>query len=214
MSKKVLLLGLVGVAALVALFALSSSNAQDVFLFGSDLTQEQQEFLNFIAKHGKLFASADEFQHRFRVFADNYKMIQETNAQGNAYTLGVNKFADLTFEEFQRTHLGRKPARSETSSQKIAPVTGKYVEKVDWRDENVVQRVKDQGACGSCWTFGATGSVESAHALKHGDLLDLSEQQIVDCCVDYSSDGCNGGWETDAFKYLQGKKQCLTADYQ
>ena len=61
---------------------------------------------------------------------------------------------------------------------------------VDWRKKGVVTPPKDQGGCGSCWTFGAVESIESAWAIATGNLLVLSEQQIVDCCP--NPDGCGG----------------------
>lgn len=66
------------------------------------------------------------------------------------------------------------------------------IDYVDWRLEEAVNVVKNQGQCGSCWAFSATAAVESAHFLKHQELISLSEQELVDC--DTSSFGCNGGW--------------------
>jgi len=68
---------------------------------------------------------------------------------------------------------------------------------IDWRDSGIVTAVKDQGDCGSCWTFATAESVESAWAKATGELVELSEQQILDCTPNPSdcggSGGCNGG---------------------
>ena len=77
---------------------------------------------------------------------------------------------------------------------------------VDWRQEGVVTPVKSQGACGSCWTFAATGGLEAAYALKYGKLRDFSEQFFVDCVRTYICNGCNGGHQYYAWKYLKDKK--------
>jgi len=84
---------------------------------------------------------------------------------------------------------------------------------VDWRTKGAVQKVKDQGQCGSCWAFSATGATESITFIKTGTLPDLAEQQLVDCCHAGGSQGCNGGEETDALIWTSQHGQCSQASY-
>jgi C1A family cysteine protease len=124
----------------------------------------------------------------------------------------MNHFGDLTKEEFKTMHLSKfetdRPKNIHVFDETATPAT------VDWTTKGAVTAVKNQGQCGSCWSFSTTGSVEGAHFLKTGKLVSLSEQQLVDCSTSFGNQGCNGGLMDDAFKYIESAGGLMTeADY-
>lgn len=167
----------------------------------------------FKKTHGKVFLSDEHENYRFGIFKKNIETIEKHNAEFtmglHTYTLGVNPFADWTVPEFKEKMMGtRYNMSSHGKSGSIAtfaklPSHMKAPESVDWREEGAVTPVKNQGQCGSCWAFSATGSLEGAHYRLTGKLVSLSEQQLVDCSAKFHNDGCNGGLMDNAFEYIK-----------
>eukprot|EP00178_Gracilaria_changii_P012372 TRINITY_DN3500_c0_g2_i1.p1 TRINITY_DN3500_c0_g2~~TRINITY_DN3500_c0_g2_i1.p1 ORF type:complete len:259 (-),score=11.58 TRINITY_DN3500_c0_g2_i1:30-806(-) len=120
------------------------------------------------------------------------------------YRLGVTQFADLTQEEFAAVYLTTKVNEKFTREEfsRTVQADEKLVGDVDWTSQGKVSEIKNQGACGSCWAFSTTGSIESALMIQGKSVL-LSEQQLVDCSRSYGNQGCNGGWMDSAFQYVR-----------
>jgi len=171
-------------------------------------------FDNFKMKYGKVYNGIDEESVRFANFKANVDIIVATNAKNLTYSLGVNEFADLTSDEFAATYTGLKPASLWSGLPRLG--TFEYdgadlPSSVDWTTQGVVTPVKNQGQCGSCWSFSTTGALEGAWALSTGNLVSLSEQQFVDC--DTTDSGCNGGLMDYAFAFAEKNAICTEGSY-
>lgn len=130
-------------------------------------------------------------------------MIKSHNRKGLSYTLGVNEFADMTWEEFRKHRLGAAQNCSATLKGNLKRTNIFIPETKDWREAGIVSPVKDQGHCGSCWTFSTTGALEAAYSQAFGEGISLSEQQLVDCAGAFNNFGCNGGLPSQAFEYIK-----------
>jgi C1A family cysteine protease len=186
---------------------------------GSDYYEGK--FFDWMQEHKVQFANGAEFIQRLAVFRDNLDYIEAHNAQKLSYELGLNAYSHLTPEEFaDHFHLGslRPPmlrrgsaeVHGEPKDMSAVPAS------VDWStNSNVVTPVKDQGNCGSCWSFSATGAIEGIYGIKNGKQAyskGFSEQELVSC--DTVDAGCNGGWMDDAFTFAKKNGGLPTeADY-
>lgn len=171
---------------------------------GQSQRNQHNEFNDFKQKHSKQYATEKEHNYRFGIFRETSKFIVRHNEKGLSYKLAMNHFGDLTDKEFN-TFIKPKFTRPSTNGafgvhddESVADLPAT----VDWRTQGCVTPVKDQGVCGSCWTFGSTGSLEGVNCIKTGKLISLSEQQLVDCAYLMGSAGCNGGFAASAFQYI------------
>ena len=195
---------LIGVVCMTA--AQLSSTSPIVSL----IQAEENEFKNYISVHSKSYESESEFENRFRIFRDNMAFIRKQNSQKSTITLGPNKFTDLTPAEFKSKYLSPKNAFDTEPASEEAELNLELPAQVDWRTKGAVTPIKDQGQCGSCWAFSATGGIESAWIIAGHGMVSLSEQQLVDCAQTYGNHGCQGGFYRNAYNYVIANKGLTT----
>jgi len=172
------------------------------------------QFAQFQAKYNKEYTTAADWEHAVHNFETTLTRVEANNArlaaQGNEQVYGISKFADLSPMEFKNQYL-RAIHNEQTAifvnASNVAVVKKRVstlaAPSFDWRNDarGVVSPVKDQGACGSCWAFAATESIESQYMLLHaGQKVKLSPEQITDC--DTVDGGCDGGDTVTAFQYV------------
>lgn len=179
-----------------------------------------ERFDEWLQLHNFKIYGEDHLMHVFTNWVENDKYINYINTKNLTYKLGHNSYSGYSFEEFRDMMNFKhnkqviKTLNSNNSIDKNNYIKLNLPESVDWRLENVVNPVKDQGQCGSCWSFSTIQAVESASAIKYGKLNSLSEQELVDC-DNFSNGGkdhgCNGGLMDNAFTWI-GKNNGLCSD--
>ncbi|KAL0376174.1 UNVERIFIED_CONTAM: Cysteine protease RD19A [Sesamum calycinum] len=149
----------------------------------NSLLNADHHFTIFKRKFGKVYATQEEHDYRFSVFKANLRRARRHQKLDPAAVHGVTQFSDLTPREFRRQFLGLNRRLRLPSDAHKAPIlpTNDLPTDFDWRDHGAVTPVKNQGSCGSCWSFSTTGALEGANFLATGNLVTLSEQQLVDC---------------------------------
>lgn len=153
------------------------------------------------------------------VFRQNYLMISSHNEQHrqglSSFSMAVNKFADLTEEEYKAAHLTKIQSDKKTitmSCNGSIPDNPNPPYDWDW-SKKATTEVQIEGACGASWAFSATGALEGLYALSRGRILKLSDQQLIECSGDYGNNGCNGGYMDQAFWYVMDNGIALAEVY-
>jgi len=153
----------------------------------------------------KQYTSETEELRRMGIFYENLAYIEQHNAHSDSFgfQLAMNKFGDLQSSEFASIYNGLRLKQLRAPNTPAAPNAPPSLPvSIDWRQSGVVTGIKNQGQCGSCWSFSATGSMEGAHALATKNLTSLSEENLVQCSQKEGDQGCNGGLMDDAFQYV------------
>ena len=163
-------------------------------------------FQDFVKRHNKVYDTMEVMQTHFQQYRENMEFAEAQNALQKNYTLGETRFADMSLDEF-RQH--KSTYKSESTCTKFKSNDASVPDELDWRSKGAVTNVKDQGTCGSSWSYSATGAMEGAWEIAKGQLVPLSEQQLVDCAGrKYGNNGCSGGWMDGGFQYAIDNGMC------
>lgn len=178
---------------LVFLFLLvspiSGFNHQDCSKYQSEVEPYDNKIMcNYMKRYNKKYTHQDEFLERKQNLFNHISHIKKSS---KTVTFGLNSISDRKF--YKNTHLKHK---SPTKGQhKLMLSSFRLPDELDLREK--MQPIKDQGQCGSCYTFAA------ASVLEYHAGTSISEQKLMDCSSSANgpSYGCGGGWPETLFEY-------------
>lgn len=187
------------VFALLAVVAIAS--VAQARMFSED--EYEVLFNAYTRQHNKKYGGADEFFKRFNIFKNNLDYVKtHMSNPRRTHDLAMNEYADLSNDEFRAMMNKYVPSLKKNQNNTIVLDASNVPSSVDWTTKGVVTPVKNQGQCGSCWAFSTTGSTESVHAIATGNLISLSEQELVDCGGSTGNQGCSGGLMDQGFQWI------------
>jgi len=166
------------------------------------------EFQAYMNTYGKSYSTETELRQRERRFLANKAMIESHNRKGASFTMKMNHMADLTREEMNaRRGVLSKRRVVESNNAHYTHVSSvsdisALPPSMDWRQKGAVNVPQDQGVCGSCWSFGATGTIEGAYYLKYGRLEVFSQQELMDCSWPQGNNACDGGEDFRSYQWI------------
>ena len=212
MDKKYIILIALAIAA--AYYFYNKNKQHHSVEFKLNPTAVYDSWVHYKNTYGKKYQH-DEESYRFQNFQRNLEKMGEYEDAKKAgkisFTVGINEFADMDQKEFKEKMLGTR-VQKERNRVKDLDKTN-LPSSIDWTTKGAVTPIKNQGQCGSCWAFSATGALEGLHFIKKGTLLSFSEEALLDCSAIYGNMGCHGGWMDKAFEYVQGHGIVLESTY-
>jgi C1A family cysteine protease len=173
----------------------------------------QNQFLEFTRTYNKQY-NQNEIFTKYETFKYWVNFVARHNAANKTWEAGINEFSDLMPEEFNKIYL--RPLTVPAGTVFADPTSNPVANDVDWVAKGAVTPVKNQGQCGSCWSFSTTGAIEGwTVAVNKKSLPNLAEQQLVDCCkIQGTVMGCSGGWPWAAAGCAQKwGGMCAQGDY-
>jgi C1A family cysteine protease len=216
MNKYTVISVLAIVGALIASTYLTSS-APSHTLITRDEAEVYVAFEQWMLQNGKHYREEEEKVYRFLKFRENYAFIKAHNARHAAgketFEVAVNHFADMDVHEFKSIYNRKREVSVTKQCNTKLVVKTDVPDAVDWAGKAVAP-VRNQGNCGSCWAFSATGALEGLRAIETGKIDFLSPQQLVDCAGGpYENEGCNGGEMDAALWYVIDNGIALDSAY-
>lgn len=159
---------------------------------------EESQFLQWMRTNNKFYIG-DEYHFRLGIFLTSLRYVREFNRRnGLTFRVGLNKFSCSTPAELKSILGGYNSYNLYKQVNSFKSKTDSP-DSFDWRDKGVVNPVKNQDKCGACWAFSAISTSESAYAISTGNLIQFSEQNLIDCI---SGAGCGGGWADSGCNYI------------
>ena len=215
--SKLFVFGVLLISSVQSLY-LRNNNIQ--YLLSNYCIKDIEKFIYYVEKYNKLYSNENQLIQAFKNYIKNNEFIMNHNS--SSYQLELNEHFDMDEEQFisyrqlysnfQFLEYYSLKTIDRTLCKPYKPNVNSLVyDSIDWRSKAVTS-VKDQGQCGSCWSFSSAGAMEGAHAIATGELIDISEQQLMDCSWTYGDFGCNGGLMDNAFQYAIDNGMCLEKD--
>jgi C1A family cysteine protease len=205
-----------------SLFVQSVVIAKKEFLYADTLSIKN--FMSWIEQYNISVINKEHMEQMYNNWFENDKFIEITNSKNLSYKVGHNIYSGLNVNEFIDFGLDINLLKEKnkylrgnipTVSQENIYDLNNLSNFVDWRNKNAVSNVKNQGSCGSCWSFSTTGALEGIYSIKYGNLVSFSEQQLIDCDNGIKKNhGCNGGLMDLAFDWINNNDGlCSENDY-
>ncbi|KAK6626353.1 hypothetical protein RUM43_006664 [Polyplax serrata] len=218
-SKRILILVVI---SLLWLFVIPLKIGQN------DEAEKRRLFNAYLKKFNKTYGENDvEYVQRFHIFKNSLKIIEGLNGNHtksvNSAVYGLTVFSDLSQTEFAKIFLRQNnSSHGKTYPEGNNVALGEFKRKskrspavplkVDWRTRGIIGPVHNQRTCGACWAFSTIETIEAMNALKSGDLVELSVQEMIDCAKN-GNHGCEGGDSCSLLQWLTITKTRVTTNH-
>ncbi|EDO41322.1 predicted protein [Nematostella vectensis] len=180
------------------------NNPMQEFVEMHNVEKVHRVFDKYVKKHKKNYKDNKEHHTRREHFKHNLRFIHSKNRRHAGYYLAMNHLGDRSDKElrvlrgrrYTKGYNGGLPYKPDMASINDVP------DEMNWVIRGAVTPVKDQAVCGSCWSFGTTGTIEGTLFLKTKYLTRLSQQNLMDCSWGEGNNACDGGEDFRSYQYI------------